>query len=730
MDKKQRVQSANTDSKKNHEAMKQQVYSIENLSCAHCAGQMEEKIKKVPGIETVSITFATKQLKVVAMEPDEYLPTIREICTSLEADVKIVPKVIRKNRTKESRQDWMVWEIGIGSVLFFINAVWGIIPDTFGLAVYVLDYLLVGGRIVRKALQNIIQGKVFDENFLMTLATLGAFAIGEYPEAVGVMLFYRIGEYFEERAVAKSRSQIMDTLDLRPETVQRIVGTDSEVIAAEDAKVGDILMVRAGDRIPLDSVIVDGISRIDTSPITGEPVPVAASIGTSLISGSVNLSGVLKIRVVKVLAESMVSRILDSVENAAAAKPTIDRFITRFARIYTPVVVVAALLVAVIPSLITGNWNYWIYTALTFLVISCPCALVLSVPLAFFSGIGAGSKRSILFKGGTALEALSKVKHIIFDKTGTITEGDFLVQQIVPVGPINADELLALTAACERQSSHPIANSIVTAAREKNLDLAKFTAIEEVAGQGLKVRFMDKLVLCGNRVLLEKAGIDLMSVEKTLYGTEVFVAADGILLGYLVLADTVKAGAKNVIAEIKRLGIGVTMLTGDSQESASAIAAVTGIEEVRAGLLPQDKFAELTKIRDKYGAVMFIGDGINDAPVLAGADCGAAMGSGADAAIEAADVVFMTSKLDAVLQSLQIARNTNKIAWQNVVFALVVKIMVLVLGLAGFASMWFAVFADTGVAMLCVINAIRILYIKNSNSQVNGSISTSEVLKS
>ena len=730
MDKEQQIQSANIASKKNDEVMKQQVYSIENLSCAHCAGQMEEKIKKLPGIETAAITFTTKQLKVVAMEPDEYLPTIREICTSLEADVKIVPKVIRKNRTKESRQDWMVWEIGIGSVLFFINAVWGIIPDTFGLAVYVLDYLLVGGRIVRKALQNIIQGKVFDENFLMTLATLGAFAIGEYPEAVGVMLFYRIGEYFEDRAVAKSRSQIMDALDLRPETVQRIVGPDSEVIAAEDAKVGDILMVRAGDRIPLDSVIVEGTSRIDTSPITGEPVPVAASIGTSLISGSVNLSGVLKIRVVKVLAESMVSRILDSVENAAAAKPTIDRFITRFARIYTPVVVVAALLVAVIPSLITGNWNYWIYTALTFLVISCPCALVLSVPLAFFSGIGAGSKRSILFKGGTALEALSKVKHIIFDKTGTITEGNFLVQQIVPVGPIHADELLALTAACERQSSHPIANSIVTAAREKNLDLAKFTAIEEVAGQGLKVHFMDKLVLCGNRVLLEKAGIDLMSVEKTLYGTEIFVAADGILLGYLVLADTVKAGAKNVIAEIKRLGIGVTMLTGDSQESASAIAAATGIEAVRAGLLPQDKFDELTKIRDKYGAVMFIGDGINDAPVLAGADCGAAMGSGADAAIEAADVVFMTSKLDAVLQSLQIARNTNKIAWQNVVFALVVKIMVLVLGLAGFASMWFAVFADTGVAMLCVINAIRILYIKNSDSQVNGSISTSEVLKS
>ncbi len=422
----------------------------------------------------------------------------------------------------------------------------------------------------------------------------------------------------------------------------------------------------------------------------------------------------------------MVSRILDSVENAAAAKPTIDRFITRFARIYTPVVVVAAIAVAVIPSVVTGNWNYWIYTALTFLVISCPCALVLSVPLAFFSGIGAGSKRSILFKGGTALEALNKVQHIIFDKTGTITEGNFLVQKIVPLGSLNADELLALSASCEGQSSHPIANSIVNAAREKNLDLADFTAIEEVAGQGLKVHFGDKIVLCGNRTLLEKAGIDLTAVQKILYGTEVFVAADGLVLGYLVLADTVKPGAKTVIEEIKRLGIGVTMLTGDNQESASAIAAATGIEEVRAGLLPQDKFNELTKIRAKYGAVMFIGDGINDAPVLAGADCGAAMGSGADAAIEAADIVFMTSKLEAVLQSLQIARNTNRIAWQNVVFALVVKIMVLILGLVGFASMWFAVFADTGVAMLCVLNAIRILYIKNLNPQITPSVTASE----
>ena len=714
------------DKKQNDEGMKQQIYSIENLGCAHCAGQMEEKIKNLPGIETASITFTTKQLKVVAMEPDEYLPVIREICTSIEADVKIVPKALRKNEHQENRQDWMVWEIGIGAVLFSMNAVLNIIPDTFVLAVYVLDYVLVGGRIVRKALLNIVHGKVFDENFLMMVATLGAFAIGEYPEAVGVMLFYRIGEYFEDRAVAKSRRQIMDAIDLRPETVQRIVGTDSEVVAAEDAKVGDILLVRVGDRIPLDSVVVDGVSRIDTSPITGEPVPVAAVIGTSLVSGSVNLSGVLKIRVVKVLAESMVSRILASVENAAAAKPTIDRFITRFARIYTPVVVMAAIAVAVIPSLMTGNWNYWIYTALTFLVISCPCALVLSVPLAFFSGIGAGSKQSILFKGGTALEALNKVQHIIFDKTGTITEGNFIVQQIVPVGPIKVDELLALTASCESQSSHPIASSIFSAAREKNLELVNFTAIEETAGQGLKVRFADKFVLCGNRVLLEKAGIDLTSVQKTLYGTEVFVAADGILLGYLVLADTVKPGAKIVIEEIKRMGIGVTMLTGDSQESASAIAAVTGIGEVRASLLPQDKFDELTKIRDKYGAVMFIGDGINDAPVLAGADCGAAMGSGADAAIEAADVVFMTSKLEAVLQSLQIARNTNKIAWQNVVFALVVKIMVLVLGLAGFASMWFAVFADTGVAMLCVLNAIRILYIKNSNPQFNASIAASE----
>ena len=539
----------------------------------------------------------------------------------------------------------------------------------------------------------------------MSVATLGAFCINEFPEAVGIMLFYRIGEYFEHRAVERSRSQIMEAVDLRPETVIQVHGDHTHTIPAGNARVGDVILVRPGDRIPLDGRILTGTSRLDTAPITGESVPVSVKPGDQVISGCVNLSGQLTLRVEKVLAESMVTRILNSVENAAALKPKIDRFITRFARIYTPVVVAVAIATAILPSLFTGDWGYWVYTALSFLVMSCPCALVLSVPLAFFSGIGLGSRKGILFKGGMSMEALADIKAVALDKTGTVTKGEFSLQTVE--GPA---DLLALCAGAEQYSTHPIAGSILAAARERGLTLPTPTQVEELSGRGIRAVMDGSTVLCGNAALLSDHGIAVTAPATA--GTVVLVARDGAYLGHLVIADTLKPGAKEVISRLEAMGIATAMLTGDNAASARAVAVEAGIAEVHAGLLPQDKLEALQKLRTEKGAVMFVGDGINDAPVLAGADVGAAMGSGADAAIEAADVVFLTADLNAVPESIAIARETKRIAWQNVAFALAVKFAVMALGLLGFANMWMAVFADSGVAMLCVLNAIRVLYRK------------------
>ena len=504
----------------------------------------------------------------------------------------------------------------------------------------------------------------------------------------------------------------MEAADLRPEEVNLVFrDNDIRVIPAEEAAVGDTLLIRPGDRIPLDGVVCEGSSRIDTSPITGEPVPRAVHPGDELISGCVNTSGELVMRVDKVLSESMVTRILDSVENAAAGKPKLDRFITRFAKVYTPIVVIAAAAVAVLPSLFTGNWYYWIYTACTFLVISCPCAMVLSVPLAFFSGIGAASRRGILFKGGRSMEALSKIGAVVVDKTGTITEGNFVLQKILPADSFSEEEILSLCAGCEAASAHPIAASIVAAAGERNLKFQVPGALQEIPGHGIAAETDRGTLLCGNRKLLEKYQVVLPESSGETAGAEVYVALGGVYAGRLVISDTMKADAKPSIAALKKLGLHTVMLTGDSESSAQAAAREAGIDEVHARLLPQDKLSVLANVRKEHGAVLFVGDGINDAPVLAGADVGAAMGSGADAAIEAADAVFMNSEVNAIPQAIRIARGTNRIAVQNVVFALVVKILVMVLGLCGYANMWMAVFADTGVAMICVLNSIRALYI-------------------
>ena len=703
-------------------------YLLENLGCAHCASKMEEQIANLEGISEATITFATKQLRLTAKNPDRYLDQIRKICTSIESEVLVKEKdpkpkaqspktATHPTASKKkffSRENVDIICIIVGAVLFVAGEIME--HKSFGtsatLPVFVIAYLALGGVIVVKAAKNISHGQLFDENFLMSIATLAAFAINDSAEAVGVMLFYRIGELFEEKAVERSRGQIMDAVDLRPEVVNLVTGDDIQVIPSEEAQIGDILLVRPGDRIPLDGIVIEGNSRIDTSPITGEPVPVAVNEGDEITSGCVNTSGQLKIRVEKPLEESMVTRILDSVENAAASKPKIDRFITRFARVYTPCVVGIAVATAILPSLVTGNWHYWIYTAITFLVMSCPCALVLSIPLAFFSGIGAGSKKGILFKGGLSIEGLSKLGAVIMDKTGTITEGNFQLQKVVATGKYTENELLSMCAGCEQNSTHPIANSIVAAAIERGVQFEKPISLEEISGHGIVAEMPEGKVLCGNRKLMDKFGITIGELREAAYGSEVFMAVNGTFAGYMLISDTIKSDAKEAIASLKKLGLHTVMLTGDSEDSAQAVGKDAGIDEIYAKLLPEDKLNALKKVRQAHGAVMFVGDGINDAPVLAGADVGAAMGSGADAAIEAADAVFMNSNVDAIPQSITIARSTNRIAWQNVIFALVIKIAVMILGLAGHANMWMAVFADTGVAMICVLNSIRILYKK------------------
>lgn len=704
------------------EGVEKRVYILENLGCANCAAKMERMIGELPGVKMATITYATKQLAVAADHQEALLPEFRRICASIEEDVTVTPRdsaPVKKQEKTSTVQDKKadILAIAVGAVMFVAGEVIEHLypASLISTVLFIAAYVILGLGIVWTAVKNLAKGHVFDENFLMSVATLAAFAIGDFAEAVGVMLFYRVGELFEDIAVSRSRSQIMEAVDLRPEVVNLVRGDETKSIPAQEAKVGDMILIRPGDRIPLDGVIVEGRSQIDTSPVTGEPVPVNVYPGTEVYSGCVNDQGVLKMEVRKPLSESMVTRILDSVENAAASKPKIDRFITKFARIYTPVVVAVAAVTAVIPSLVTGEWNHWIYTAITFLVISCPCALVLSVPLAFFSGIGAGSKRGILFKGGVAIEALKDVKAIVMDKTGTITKGNFVVQQVVSLKRLTQKQILTIAADCELSSTHPIGTSIVSAAREKNLELSSPKEAEEISGKGIRAVFPEGTVLCGSKGLLEKYGVDVSGYQSDLYGTEVLIAVDGELEGYLVVADVIKPEAGASVKRMKSQNLITAMLTGDARDNAMAVAKETGIDEVHAQLLPEDKLSHLKQIRKKHGSVMFVGDGINDAPVLAGADVGAAMGNGADAAIEAADVVFMTSSVDAIPEAVSIARKTGKIAMQNVVFALAIKFLVMILGFTGYANMWMAVFADTGVAMLCVLNSIRILYAGQNN---------------
>ena len=700
---------------------------LKNLNCPNCGAKIEDRIRKMDVVETANFTLATHQLKLTgSWEDREALKRdIQDICDAIEEGVTVADYE-RKSKAavddgRENNQDndsVTIAVIVVGLLFMIYDALTSFVPsiglpESIETPIYYVAYVLLAFPVLRTAARNILKGEIFDENFLMSIATLGAIAIDALPEAVGVILFYRIGEFFEEKATDRSRTEIMNAVDMRPQEVRVIDtcgGGEIVVMSPEKVEVGWTIEVRPGDLIPLDGTILEGETRVNTAPVTGEPVPVRAEPGTQLMSGCINETGRITMRVDKVLEESMVTKILDAVENAAASKPKIDKFITRFARVYTPIVVALALAVAIIPSLITGEWHRWIYTALTFLVISCPCALVLSVPLAFFSGIGNASKHGILLKGGRVIEALANVKAVALDKTGTITSGEFKVHSVETVGShVSSSQLLSMAAAIEAVSTHPIATSIVSEAKDQGLTVEPSDFVQELAGEGMVGMADGQQVLVGNRRLMERYDVQGYPTEPAEYGTEVLVAEGNTYLGRIIIADEARPDSAEAIADLNRQDIKTVMLTGDAEASANYIAKETGVSAVRAQLLPQDKLSVVRDIRSEYGPTMFVGDGINDAPVLAGADVGGAMGSGADAAIEAADVVFMRPSLTAIAHILDLSKSTLRVAWQNVVFAIAVKILIMLLGILGYASMWWAVFGDTGVSILCILNSVRIL---------------------
>lgn len=693
------------------------IYVLKNLTCANCAAKIEDRIRALPDVEAADFAIGTQQLRVRGRQVDTpvFKDTVQAICDATEDGVVVEPfvRTPKGSEEEEHHHDSSLTAIIIGAIVMAVTGFTDWIPETAERIVLVLTYLLLGWRVLWGAVKNIVGGQIFDENFLMAIATIGAMAIGEYPEAAGVMLFFQIGSYFEEHATERSRSAIMEAVDIRPEEVRLVNADGSVTVTAPDTvRIGDLVEVRAGDRIPLDGTVVEGETRIDTAPVTGEPVPISAGPGTAILSGCVNESGRIVVRVDKELSESMVTRILDAVEHAAASKPRIDRFITRFARIYTPIVVALAVLTAVIPSLITGQWEYWIYTALTFLVISCPCALVLSVPLAFFAGIGRASKEGILFKGGASIEAMRAITAVALDKTGTVTTGRFAVQSVEGTKAWDELTVLRYAASLEASSTHPIALSISEEAKARHIQAQPVENLQELSGRGMVGTVEGKRILLGNRRLLDEEGITGYPQAPSAYGSEVLMAVDGSYAGRISIADSLKEDTVEAVAGLRRRGLETVMLTGDNWESANYIANEAGIQTVRAELLPEDKLQEMAQLRREFGPVMFVGDGINDAPVLAGADVGGAMGTGADAAIEAADVVYMRPGIGSVLKSFSVASSTLSIAWQNVVIALGIKIAIMILGLVGYANMWLAVFADTGVSMICILNSIRILYKK------------------
>lgn len=614
---------------------------------------------------------------------------------------------------EEKNDKVLLARVILAIVLFSLAMIFASAP-TFKISLLGISYLIAGYDILIKALKNIIKGKVFDENFLMGIATLGAIGIKEYPEAVMVMVLYQIGEYLQDKAVEKSQNSITELMDIRPDYANIEKNGDLIKISPYKVKIGDTIIVKTGEKIPLDGIIIDGTATLDTSALTGESRPREVKIGDEAISGCINTNGLLKIRVTKEYGQSTVSKILDLVENASSKKTKTENFITKFAKIYTPVVVLAALFLAILPPLIFGsNFSVWINRALTFLVISCPCALVISVPLGFFAGIGGASKCGILVKGSSYLELLSKPETIVFDKTGTLTQGCFKVVKIVQQEDTTKEELLELTAYAESYSNHPIALSIKKA-YDKNIDKNRISEISEIAGNGVRAEINGCSILVGNENLLKNHNISYQKANET--GTIVYTAKNSKFLGYIVISDKLKEDAQKAIMELKKLKLQTVMLTGDTEESGLTVAKKLNIDKAYTQLLPIDKVDKIEDIieqKTKNKSVIFVGDGINDAPVLTRADVGIAMGGlGSDAAIEAADVVIMDDKPTKVATAIKIAKQTLTIVKENIAFALGIKVLFLILGAFGFVTMWGAVFADVGVTLIAVLNSLRALKIK------------------
>lgn len=609
-----------------------------------------------------------------------------------------------------------LWRIIIAAILFIVATVIDVNAEWVNISIYLISYIIVGGDIIKRAIRNISRGKVFDENFLMSIATIGAMLIGEYPEGIAVMLFYQVGELFQSYAVDKSRRSIADAMDIRPDYANVKRGDEVIKVDPDEVQIGDIIVIKPGERVPLDGKVIEGNSMVDTLALTGESVPREVEVGHEILSGCINVNGVITAEVTKEYGESTVSKILDLVENASSKKSQSEQFITKFARYYTPIVVIIAVFLAIIPPLVIDGATFsdWIYRALTFLVVSCPCALVVSIPLSFFGGIGGASRKGILVKGSNYLEALAEAEIIVFDKTGTLTKGVFNVQEVHPEG-VSKEELLELTAYAESYSNHPISNSLKQA-YGKEIDNGRISNVEEVSGHGVIATVDGKKVSAGNIKLMKK--LNIPCYEGEVVGTVVHVGIDDKYAGYIVIADEAKEDSARAIMELKEAKIKQTvMLTGDTKNVASKVAKQLGLDKVYSELLPGDKVEKVEELlaqKSAKGKLAFVGDGINDAPVLARADIGIAMGGlGSDAAIEAADVVIMTDEPSKIATAIKVSKKTLRIARQNTVFSIGIKIIVLILSAFGIATMWAAIFADVGVTIIAVLNAFRALNVKN-----------------
>jgi len=688
-------------------------YRLEGLDCANCAMKIEKGVQKINGVKEATVNFTSGKLTIDAEE--DHLATIeqetKKVVKELEPDVKVTEidkeKVSEHGNEKERNTLFgILFSLaGIALLLLFD------FNEPIRLIGYLLIYLLIGYDVVKKAVMNIVKGKIFDENFLMSVATIGAMLIGEYPEAVAVMLFYQIGEYFQGLAVSHSRKSIRELMAIRPETAHVQTAEGLMTVNPEDVQIGQFVLVKPGERVPLDGTIIEGESLVDTSALTGESVPKSVYVGKTVLSGFINKNKPFLVQVEKSYENSTISKLLELVENASSKKAPAENFITKFARYYTPVVVGLAVLLAVLPPLVVSGaaFSEWIYRALTFLVISCPCALVISVPLSFFGGIGGASKIGVLVKGSNYLELLAQTETMVFDKTGTLTKGDFSIQTIDPTG-IDPKKFMQYVASAEQFSTHPIAQSVLEGYAGPLLPTAN---IQEFAGEGILAEVDGKQVLVGNHKLMERFEISFPSSQEI--GTLLYLAIDQSYSGYLVIADTLKEDAVDALVQLKQAGVKNTvMLTGDSKKIADHIGKQVGVDKIYSELLPEDKVQRLEEIlQSNNKKTAFVGDGINDAPVLARADVGIAMGGlGSDAAIEAADVVIMTDEPSKIATAIKVSKRTLKIVKQNIVFALGVKFIVLVLGALGYADMWQAVFADVGVSVIAVLNAMRAMNIE------------------